>query len=106
MVVGRCANRVQGASFTLDGKTFELAANNGKHALHGGVKGFDKHFWSAQSITHLEGDAVVLKRTSPDGEEVCMHAHVSRIHCVLIHATHLLSPRDLCPEPAQALKHI
>ena len=63
---------MQNASFTLDGQTYQLAANNGKHALHGGVKGFDKHEWSAERITHPEGDAVTLTRTSPDGEEVCM----------------------------------
>ena len=70
--MGRCANRVQNASFTLDGQTYQLAANNGKHALHGGIKGFDKYEWSAERITHPEGDAVTLTRTSPDGEEVCM----------------------------------
>lgn len=68
--MGRCANRVQNASFVLDGQTYQLAANNGKHALHGGVKGFDKHEWAAERITHPEGDAVTLTRTSPDGEEV------------------------------------
>ncbi|DBA85235.1 TPA: hypothetical protein ACH3X2_005938 [Trebouxia sp. C0005] len=69
VVVGRCANRIEGASFTLDGQIYKLAANNGKNALHGGTKGFDKHIWAAKSIDHADGDAVQLTRTSPDGEE-------------------------------------
>ena len=75
VVVGRCANRIEGASFTLDGKIYELTANNGPNALHGGTKGFDKQMWSAESIEHPDGSAVRLTRTSPDGEEVyaCMH---------------------------------
>lgn len=70
MVVGRCANRIQGASFTLDGEIYKLTANNGSNALHGGTKGFDKQLWDAKSIDHPDGDAVQLTRTSPDGEEV------------------------------------
>ena len=70
VIVGRCANRVEGASFTLDGEIYKLAANNGKNALHGGTKGFDKHIWDAKRIDHADGDAVQLTRTSPDGEEV------------------------------------
>ena len=70
VVVGRCANRIQGASFTLDGEIYKLTANNGINSLHGGTKGFDKQLWSAESIDHSDGDAVQLTRTSPDGEEV------------------------------------
>ncbi len=39
-VVGRVANRIGGASFELNGKTYQLAKNNGEHCLHGGMKGF------------------------------------------------------------------
>ena len=72
VVVGRCANRIEGASFTLDGEIYKLTSNNGPNALHGGTKGFDKQIWSAESIEHPDGNAVRLTRTSPDGEEVCV----------------------------------
>jgi aldose 1-epimerase len=68
-VVGRFANRIGGARFTLDGRTYELAANNGPNSLHGGRKGFDKAVWHAEPF---EGDGtagVVLSHTSPDGDE-------------------------------------
>jgi aldose 1-epimerase len=41
-LVGRYANRIANAKFTLDGKEYKLAANNNGNTLHGGVKGFDK----------------------------------------------------------------
>ncbi|MGH7520014.1 MAG: aldose epimerase family protein [Gemmatimonadales bacterium] len=64
-IVGRCANRIANAQFTLDGKTYRLAANIGPNHLHGGVTGFDKRVWGATSgVSDLE-----LRYTSPDGEE-------------------------------------
>ena len=68
-VVGRYANRISNACFTLDGKQYALAANIGKNHLHGGEIGFDKRIWRAEPV---EGDGfVALKLTyvSPDGEE-------------------------------------
>lgn len=68
-VIGRVAGRIGGASFELDGKTYDLAVNNGPNHLHGGLKGFDKVIWDTNVI---EGDdSVGLEFTyfSPDGEE-------------------------------------
>ena len=63
---GRVANRIAKGKFTLDGKKFSLATNNGPNALHGGRKGFDKVLWRA---TPLQGATVRLDYTSADGEE-------------------------------------
>jgi len=65
-VVGRVANRIAGASFTLDGKTYTLAKNNGPNTLHGGGKrSLDKVIWKAEPIAH----GVHFSYISPDGEE-------------------------------------
>jgi aldose 1-epimerase len=64
-IVGRYANRIAKAQFTLDGRTYRLAANNGANHLHGGVTGFDKRVWrAAGGAASLE-----LRYSSPDGEE-------------------------------------
>jgi aldose 1-epimerase len=67
--VGRIANRIKGAEFKLDGKTYKLAANNGPHNLHGGNKGWDKVIWDAQTSETPEGPEIRFKYTSKDGEE-------------------------------------
>jgi aldose 1-epimerase len=68
-IVGRYGNRIGGARFTLDGKTFELAANNGPNSLHGGREGFDRKVWRAEAVENGSGVGVALRYTSPDGEE-------------------------------------
>lgn len=68
-VVGRYANRIAQARFTLDGQTYTLAANNGPNALHGGLKGFDKVVWQAEPLSVPNGVAVRFRHVSPDGEE-------------------------------------
>ncbi|MDR2505549.1 MAG: galactose mutarotase [Oscillospiraceae bacterium] len=64
-LVGRYANRIGGAKFTLDGKQYTLAANNGANTLHGGLVGFDKQIWNAAQV----GGGVRLSLVSRDGDE-------------------------------------
>ena len=68
-LIGRYGNRIANGQFTLDGKTFKLATNNGPNHLHGGIKGFDKVVWNAVPATDATGVSVTLSRTSPDAEE-------------------------------------
>ena len=68
-LIGRYGNRIANGQFTLEGKTYELATNNGPNHLHGGVKGFDKVLWNAEPGDSTDGVSVTLSRTSPDGEE-------------------------------------
>jgi aldose 1-epimerase len=67
--VGRVANRIAKGKFTLDGKEYKLAVNNGPNALHGGLKGFDKVVWKAEPETVPNGVAVQFRYVSKDGEE-------------------------------------
>jgi aldose 1-epimerase len=69
VLVGRYANRIGGASFTLDGKRYQLAANEPPNTLHGGVKGFDKAVWSCREVRSPGTVGVELKHTSPAGDE-------------------------------------
>ncbi|MFO0965509.1 MAG: aldose epimerase family protein [Gemmataceae bacterium] len=68
---GRVAGRIANATFDLDGKTYKLAVNNGKHHLHGGVKrSLDKVLWEGEYKRGKDGSpGVLFTYTSPDGEE-------------------------------------
>lgn len=69
-VVGRFANRIGGASFSIDGVKYELDKNdNGANTLHGGFERWDKKFWKASRIANEYGVGVKLTRKSPDGEQ-------------------------------------
>lgn len=69
-IVGRYGNRIGNAKFTLDGKTYSLAANNGVNHLHGGVDGFDRRVWEVKKAAAKDGGAVlVLHYVSADMEE-------------------------------------
>ena len=64
-IVGRYANRIAGGRFTLNGKAYQLALNDGRNSLHGGLKGFNKVVWDAVQ----SGNSVTLHYVSPDMEE-------------------------------------
>ncbi|WP_409070859.1 aldose epimerase family protein [Hymenobacter sp. HSC-4F20] len=68
-LIGRYGNRIKGGKFTLDGKEYTLAKNNGPNTLHGGKQGFDKVLWQAQPGTSAEGQTLTLTYLSKDGEE-------------------------------------
>ena len=94
--VGRFANRIGGACFTMNGKTYELTANNGPNALHGGRDPYSKRLWQAKipfgrintneiykqyaieslndrwpvnAQNSLDGDTVTFSLDSPDGDQ-------------------------------------
>jgi len=68
-IVGRYGNRIAKGRFTLDGKAYQLATNNGPNHLHGGVKGFDKVVWSAEPAETDSSATVTFSYVSPAGEE-------------------------------------
>lgn len=85
-IVGRSANRIQDASFDLDGVLYIVPANDGKNNLHGGDKSFQRVFWNGEvlpkadvdafvkasgfeNIAEADGDGVILTHMSPDGSD-------------------------------------
>lgn len=68
-LIGRFGNRIDEGTFMLDSQKYELATNNGRNHLHGGVKGFDKVVWNAEEYTKENGVGVKFTRTSPHMEE-------------------------------------
>ena len=77
-IVGRYGNRIAGGRFTLDGKTYKLAANNGPNALHGGTKGFDKLVWAVAATGEGASASVTLTLVSPDGD-IAVVSRLNRI---------------------------
>ena len=68
-IVGRYGNRIGHAQFSIDGKTYTLAKNNGENSLHGGIKGFNKAVWAAKELPVKNGQSLELTYLSKDGEE-------------------------------------
>jgi aldose 1-epimerase len=69
VIVGRYANRIGNATFTLDGVKYTLAKNDGPNSLHGGVNGFNKQVWEAKPFKDATGVGVAFSYLSKDGEE-------------------------------------
>lgn len=64
--IGRYGNRIANGKFSIDDKAFQLATNNGRNHLHGGVKGFNAVVWDARQT---DGQTLELSYLSKDGEE-------------------------------------
>jgi aldose 1-epimerase len=77
---GRVANRIAGGKFTLDGKTYQLAVNNGPNHLHGGIKrSLSKVLWTASPVSSDVGPGVRFTYSSLDGEE----GYPGRLDCIV-----------------------
>jgi len=63
--IGRVGNRIGKGQFNLNGVPYQLALNDGKNHLHGGMKGFDKYIFDAEA----SDNSITFSRISPDGEE-------------------------------------
>ncbi len=68
-LVGRVANRLAGARFTLNGVEYHVTRTHGENNLHGGVNGFDRKVWAAHASEATDGPRLELTYLSPDGEE-------------------------------------
>lgn len=64
-IVGRVANRIKDGHFSLNGKEYQLAVNNGTNHLHGGLIGYGSKPWEAK----IKDDRLILTMHSVDGEE-------------------------------------
>lgn len=68
-ICGRVCNRIGEGKFTLEGKNYSLAVNNGPNHLHGGLVGYDRKLFAAEIINETEKVGVKLSYQSPDLEE-------------------------------------
>ncbi len=68
-LVGRYANRIAGGEFTIDGKTYTLYKNDGKNALHGGLKGYHQVLWTVSETVDSDTPSITFTHVSPDGDE-------------------------------------
>lgn len=85
--MGRYANRIAQGRFTLEGRTYQLATNDGPNHLHGGVQGFDKVVWAAESFQQGDTVGVRFGHTSLSGDE-------GYPGTLKVHVTYTLTPAN------------
>ena len=76
-VAGRVANRTANGRFTIDGKTYKLAKNNGANHLHGGRVGFDKKLWFCEAQTETSATFLLVSPAGDEGYPGCLLARVT-----------------------------
>ncbi len=81
-ITGRVAGRIGGASFEIEGQTYDLEANNGPNALHGGSKGFHQILWDAEIVESDGIQKLKLSTTDPDGS----NGYPGTIECQVTYA--------------------
>jgi aldose 1-epimerase len=86
-IVGRYGNRIAHGRFRIDGTTYQLSTNDGKHHLHGGLRGFDKVVWGAETFDGPRGAGVVFTHSSGDGDQGYPGSLAARV-------TYALTDRD------------
>ncbi len=102
-IIGRYANRIAKGKFTLEGKTYTLATNNGDNHLHGGLKGFDKYIWMAETKENEKEVTLSLYRVSPDGEE----GYPGNLHIQVEYTLNNMNElRIYCAATAEAPTHV
>lgn len=68
-IIGRFGNRIAKGKLTIEGKTYDMAINNGPNHLHGGKVGFDQKLFDAETFENSKEVGLKLSYLSPDGEE-------------------------------------
>lgn len=67
--VGRFANRIGGAKFSLNGEEYALDKNDGENTLHSGFFGYNKRVWRVEEVQDGDEPFVEFSYLSPDGEQ-------------------------------------
>jgi Galactose mutarotase and related enzymes len=68
-IIGRYANRIENASFEINGVVYNVTKNEGENQLHGGLIGFDKVIWQGEIVRTRQDECLQLSYTRKDGEE-------------------------------------
>jgi aldose 1-epimerase len=108
VTVGRFANRIGGAAFTLDGKTFRLDKNDGENTLHGGRRGFDKLLWKSESYEEKDSAVVRFELESPAGDRGFPGKINAVVSYALTKSNEIIACYEAkadCPTPVNLINH-